>query len=108
MPNLTGVRERRQRTGVKSGEFADLVGYSRSAFISVENGTRPASVEAANRIAERLTALGVSTTVTDLITSGGTVPDRPHPQPKSPPAPPKRQDKEGPNKGPKRVDGTAA
>lgn len=67
MPILTGVRERRQRTGVKSGRFAQMVGYTRSALISVENGTRPASIEAAHRIASTLTELGETTTPDDLL-----------------------------------------
>jgi DNA-binding XRE family transcriptional regulator len=104
MAILTGVRVRRQRTGVKSGAFAKLAGYSRAAMISIENGTRPASPEGTVRIAAALTELGVPTEPGDL---DGTVPDDPPTQPKrEPKAPPKRQDQT--TRGPKRATGVAA
>lgn len=107
MPNLIGVRERRQRTGVKVGAFAARVGYARSTFISIENGTRPASREGAERIAQGLTELGVPTTAVELI-GPEHVPSEPPKQPTRPAGPPKRQDQEKTKKAPKRVDNRAA
>lgn len=104
MPNLTDLRTRRQSTGVKSGEFAARIGYSRSTIVSVENGTRPASHELIHRIARELTDLGVPTTSDDLLKR---TPDRPPDQPKGPKAPPDRKDKEGDKKGPRRVEAVA-
>lgn len=88
MPKLTGVRERRRRTTHKTGVFAEMVGYSRAAFISIENGTRPASPEGAQRIAYVLTELGVPTSYADLVPTPP--PEQPKNQPKSPP---RRKDK---------------
>jgi transcriptional regulator with XRE-family HTH domain len=102
MPNLPGVRDRRRRTGVKIGKFALMAGYARSTLTSIENGTRSASPEGAERIAQALTDLGVPTVAEDLLVDG-TVPDEPPKQPIRPKAPPKRQDREQDRKGPKRA-----
>jgi transcriptional regulator with XRE-family HTH domain len=67
MPLLIGARERRQRTGITSGPFAGKAGYSRAALIAIEAGTRPASIEGAQRIAKVLTELGVPTDLEDLL-----------------------------------------
>lgn len=83
MPKLTGVRERRRRTTQKVGAFAPLVGYSRSALIAIEAGSRPASPEGAQRIADVLTELGVPTSYEDL------VPTPPPQQPKGGPKAPR-------------------
>lgn len=104
MPILTGVRERRRKAGVKSGSFAPLAGYARNTLICIENGSRPASPEGAQRIADALTELGIETTVEDLLPQ--TVPDKPPKQPKGPKSPPKRQEKDP--KGPRRTEGVAA
>lgn len=96
MPKLTGVRERRRRTTVKTGVFAEMVGYSRAALISIENGTRPASPEGAQRIADALTELGVPTDYEEL------VPTPPPDQPKGPKGPKKGRGGKKEPKGPKR------
>lgn len=81
MPLLTGLRERRRLTKVKVGAFAPMVGYSRSGYISIENGSRPASPEGAQRIADVLSDLGVPTDYEELI------PTPPPKQPKRPKGP---------------------
>jgi DNA-binding XRE family transcriptional regulator len=67
MPYLTGVRERRQQTGVKLAEFAASVGLKRQSLGNVEAGRKPASIEAAYRIAHKLTELGVPTEVAGIV-----------------------------------------
>jgi predicted transcriptional regulator len=109
MPFLDHVRELRRRTGVKSGAFAAITRYSRAAIVSIENGTRPASPEGAERIAAALTDLGQKVTADDLIKTPdqrrGTVPDPPPKQPNKPTAPVRREKE---NKGPRRAGNEAA
>lgn len=101
MPNITGLRERRQRTGVKSGEFAAMCSYSRNGIVSVENGNRPASPEAIHRIASVLTELGVPTNADDLIV-GDEKPAQPKREPSRPPNRPHEGETKGPNDRPSR------
>jgi hypothetical protein len=79
-----------------------MTGYSRAAMISIENSTRPASPEGAERIAAALTELGQKVTANELITNRrrGTVPDPPPGQPQKPTAPIRREKE---NKGPRRA-----
>lgn len=108
MPNLVGLRDRRRRTGVKTGRFARLTGYSRSGYISVENGTRPASPEGLERIADALTKLGVPTDATELLPTQ-TVPDDPPKQPaRDPSGPARRKDAEEKKTGPRKATDSAS
>lgn len=53
-PNL---RRLRQRTGTKTGPWADAVDYNRNQYVNVESGRRSASPEFFARCAIRLTQL---------------------------------------------------
>lgn len=54
MPHAQGLRERRQRTGIKVAAFSALVGCSRKHYVNVELGSSVASPELLWRIADAL------------------------------------------------------
>jgi transcriptional regulator with XRE-family HTH domain len=72
MPKATPLlRELRQSTGLKPGQWAEAVEYNRNAYSNVEHGHRPASPEFFARCAALLTKeLGVHVFAKDLMEAG--------------------------------------
>ena len=93
MPHATPLLRRlRQRTGVKSGAWAERVEINRNHYVNVEGGHKPGSHELFARCAHALTELlGEAVEVDSLMEAGrGSKPKGPRRPPTKPPKRPER------------------